>query len=73
MSFYARAVFVLLVAATFAAFFAAQRLKSAPQVAVVKRISLHFSPNGDGRRDEAKIRVRVRKDDAEIARERTSL
>jgi hypothetical protein len=49
--------------ATFLAFFAAQRLKSAPQVAVVKRISLHFSPNGDGRRDEAEIRVRVRKDD----------
>ena len=63
MSLLARVVFVLLVAATFLAFFAAQRLKSAPQVAAVKRISLHFSPNDDGRRDEARIRVRVRKDD----------
>ena len=34
MSLFARAVFVLLVAATFAAFFVAQRLKSAPQVAI---------------------------------------
>ena len=51
MSLFARAVFVLLVAATFLAFFVAQRLKSAPQVAVIKRVTLHFSPNGDGRRD----------------------
>jgi hypothetical protein len=63
VSLFARAVFVLLVAATFSAFFAAQRLKSAPPVATIKRITQHFSPNGDGRRDVAKIRVRVRKDD----------
>ena len=63
MSFFARAVFVLLVAATFAAFFVAQRLKSAPQVAAIKKMTRHFSPNGDGRRDVAGIRVRVRKDD----------
>ena len=63
MSLLARAVFVLLVVATFAAFFVAQRLKSAPQVAVIKKVTRHFSPNGDGRRDVSRIRVRVRKDD----------
>jgi hypothetical protein len=60
---YARAVFVLLVAATFAAFFVAQRLKSAPQVAGIKKMTRHFSPNGDGRRDVSRIEVRVRRDD----------
>jgi FlgD Ig-like domain len=63
VSLFARAVFVLLVAATFAAFFVAQRLKSAPQVAVIKQLTRQFSPNGDGRRDVGEIRVRVRKDD----------
>ena len=63
MSLFARVVFVLLVAATFSAFFAAQRLKSAPPVATIKRITHHFSPNGDGRRDVARARIRVRKDD----------
>ncbi|MGI8781135.1 MAG: FlgD immunoglobulin-like domain containing protein [Solirubrobacteraceae bacterium] len=63
MSLFPRAVFVLLVAATFAAFFAAQRLKSAPQVAVIRKATLHFSPNGDGRRDVSRVRVRVRSDD----------
>ncbi len=63
MSFFARAVFVLLVAATFAAFFVAQRLKSAPQVAVIKQMTRHFSPNGDGRLDVSRISVRVRRDD----------
>ncbi len=63
MSFPARAVFVLLVAATFAAFFVAQRLKSAPPVASIQSLTQHFSPNGDGRRDVSRIRVRVRKDD----------
>jgi hypothetical protein len=62
---FARAVFVVLVAATFAAFFVAQRLKSAPLVAVIRQsnTTLQFSPNGDGRRDVARIRVRVRLDD----------
>jgi len=63
VSFPARAVFVLLVAATFAAFFVAQRLKSAPLVADIQRVTQHFSPNGDGRLDVSRIRVRVRKDD----------
>ena len=63
MSLFARVVFVLLVAATFSAFFAAQRLKSTPPVATIKKITRHFSPNGDGRRDVARVRIRVRKDD----------
>jgi hypothetical protein len=63
VSFFARAVFVALVAATFAAFFAAQRLKSAPQVAGIRKMTQHFSPNGDGNRDVSRIEVRVRKDD----------
>jgi hypothetical protein len=63
VSLFARVVFVLLVAATFSAFFAAQRLKSTPPVATIKKITRHFSPNGDGRRDVARIRIRVRKDD----------
>ena len=63
MSFVARTAFVLLVVATFAAFFFAQRLKSAPKVAAIKQMTHQFSPNGDGRRDVSNIRVRVRKDD----------
>jgi hypothetical protein len=63
VTLFARAVFVLLVAATFAAFFVAQRLKSAPQVAGIKEMTRHFSPNGDGRRDVSRIEVRVRRDD----------
>jgi N,N-dimethylformamidase beta subunit-like protein/flagellar hook capping protein FlgD len=51
----ARAVFVLLVLATVAAFFVTQRLKSGQPV--VKRLALqrYFSPNGDGRKDRARI------------------
>ena len=63
MTLFARAVFVLLAAATFAAFFVAQRLKSTPQVAAIKQITRHFSPNADGRRDVSRIAVRVREDD----------
>ena len=51
MTFFARAVFVLLVGATFFAFFAAQRLKSAPPVAKLVGTPRYFSPNEDGRRD----------------------
>jgi hypothetical protein len=63
VSQFARAVFVLLIVATFAAFFVAQRLKSAPKVAAIRQLTHQFSPNGDGRRDVCKIRLRVRKDD----------
>ena len=63
MSFFARAVFVLLVAATFASFFVAQRLKSAPHVAWVKKMTEDFSPNGDGKRDVTRRQDPVRRDD----------
>ena len=51
----ARAVFVLLMLATVAAFFVTQRLKSGQPV--VKRLALqrYLSPNGDGRKDRARI------------------
>jgi hypothetical protein len=51
----ARAVFALLVAATLAAFFVTQRLKSGDPV--VKRLALqrYVSPNGDGRKERATI------------------
>ena len=51
MTTLARAVFVLLVGATFAAFFAAQRIKGEPAVAQVVSLARVFSPNGDGRLD----------------------
>jgi hypothetical protein len=51
MALVARVTFLVLVGATFAAFFVAQRLKSAPPVIEVNRLARHFSPNGDGRRD----------------------
>ena len=58
----ARVVFLALVAATFGAFFVAQRLKGAPPV-----VQLHgqrwFSPNGDGRKDRAELTLRVRESD----------
>jgi hypothetical protein len=55
----ARVVFALLVAATFAAFFVAQRLKSADSVAEITRVKRVFSPNGDGRRDVERIAFKV--------------
>ena len=55
MSQLARVVFALLVAATFGAFFVAQRLKSAESVAEYTKLTRVFSPNGDGRRDVARI------------------
>jgi hypothetical protein len=47
----ARVTFLVLLGATFAAFFVAQRLKSAPPVIRVHGLAVLFSPNGDGRRD----------------------
>jgi flagellar hook assembly protein FlgD len=57
-------VFGVLVAATFAAFFVAQRLKNAPTV--VQRFQAYyvFSPNGDGRLDRARVTFRVKKADS---------
>jgi flagellar hook assembly protein FlgD len=56
----ARAVFALLLAATFAAFFAAQRVKGAPPVVQVAGLDRYFSPNGDGRKDVNRFRLRMR-------------
>jgi hypothetical protein len=47
----ARVVFVLLVGATFAAFFAAQRIKGAAPVVQVRGMDRYFSPNRDRARD----------------------
>lgn len=49
----ARISFVLLVCATFAAFFAAQELKSAPPRLQQLQVTPFFSPNHDGRFDHA--------------------
>ena len=62
MSTLARVVFLALVVATFGAFFAAQRLKGAPPV-VELRGQRWFSPNGDGRKDTAELRLRLREAD----------
>jgi hypothetical protein len=52
MPLVARATFLVLVGATFSAFFVAQRLKSGGPVITVKALSTYFSPNGDGKRDD---------------------
>jgi flagellar hook assembly protein FlgD len=56
---FARVVFVLLLGATFAAFFAAQRLKGAPPAVQVRAVERYFSPNGDGRRDVNRFRLEM--------------
>jgi len=58
----ARIVFLALVAATFGAFFAAQRLKGAPPVVELKG-TLWFSPNGDGTKDVSDFTLRLRESD----------
>ena len=63
MSQLARVVFALLVAATFGAFFVAQRLKSAESVAEITKVRRYFSPNGDGRRDVTRITFTVKEAD----------
>ena len=60
MTTLARAVFVLLVGATFAAFFAAQRIKGEPAVAQVVSLARVFSPNGDGRKEVNRFEVELR-------------
>ena len=65
-------IFGVLVAATFAAFFVAQRLKNAPSVVQSLQIATDgvppiISPNGDGRRERAHITFRLKKaDDATV-------
>jgi hypothetical protein len=56
----ARVVFALLVAASFGAFFVAQRLKGAESVAEITHLKRFFSPNGDGRRDVDRITFKVK-------------
>jgi hypothetical protein len=56
----ARAVFILLVGATVAAFFTAQRLKGEPAVAQVDGLVHVFSPNGDHFKDVARFVVELR-------------
>jgi hypothetical protein len=53
-------VFILLVGATFAAFFAAQRIKGEAPVVQVRGMERYFSPNGDEHRDIDRFRVTLR-------------
>ncbi|MEA2386510.1 MAG: hypothetical protein QOJ22_684 [Thermoleophilaceae bacterium] len=55
----AAAVFLLLVAATIGAFFAAQRLKSEKPLLRYRASDRAFSPNGDGIKDSARIRFKL--------------
>jgi hypothetical protein len=57
LTWFARVVFVLLVGATFGAFFVAQRLKGAPPVVELRHTLRYFSPDGDGRRDATSFSV----------------
>jgi len=59
----ARVIFALLVAATFGAFFVAQRLKHTPTVLQKVRGDRVFSPNGDGRKDALEVRFRIKNSD----------
>ena len=63
MSRVAALVYAALVAATFGAFFVAQRLKASPAVVGEFRRTPFFSPNGDGRFDRATVRFELRKRD----------
>jgi hypothetical protein len=60
----ALAAFVVLVAATFAAFVVAQRLKGAPPVVRLRNVTGPFSPNGDHVRDVEHFSVVVRQSDS---------
>jgi flagellar hook assembly protein FlgD len=62
----ARAAFALLVAATFAAFFAAQRVKGAAPVVQAPGLDHYFSPNRDGVHDTNRFNVRLREGDGEV-------
>jgi hypothetical protein len=66
VSWPARLVFALLVGATFAAFFAAQRVKGAAPVVQAPGLDRYFSPNGDREHDVNRFRVTMR-EDGEVA------
>lgn len=57
------ALFAGLVAATFAAFFVAQVLKSAPATVKTGKVVRYFSPNGDGRRDATQVTFTLKEGD----------
>src|SRR3954451_18852092 len=59
-------VFALLVVATVAAFFVTQRLKRSAPVIRHVMMPLYVSPNGDGRKDTAMIRLRLPKADDRV-------
>lgn len=59
----AQLTFALLVGATFGAFFVTQRLKRAPLVVRERTVTDAFSPNGDGRRERASIRIQLKRAD----------
>lgn len=64
MTLAARLVYVLLAAATVAAFVVAQRLKAEPPVVELGREPPRFfSPDGDGTKDRARFSVRTKRDD----------
>ncbi len=63
MSTLARVVFATLVAATFGAFFVAQRLKNAPTVVQRFHVIPLFSPNSDGRLDRTKFTFLLKEPD----------
>ena len=63
MSAAARIAFALLVCATFAAFFAAQELKSQPPRVQDLKAFGFFSPNSDGRFDRARISFFLKRSD----------
>jgi flagellar hook assembly protein FlgD len=62
----ARVAFVVLVLATFAAFFAAQRVKGAPPVVQAPGLDHYFSPNGDGVHDSNRFTLRLREGDGPV-------
>ena len=59
----ARLAFALLVCATFAAFFAAQELKSTPPLVQDVKVFPFFSPNGDGRFDRLRASFVLKRTD----------
>ena len=63
MSRIAQIVFAVLVAATFGAFFVAQRLKNGPTLVQKFNRDPVFSPNKDGRLDRAAPQLPVKKED----------
>lgn len=59
----ARVIYAVLVVATLAAFFVAQRLKHTPTVLQQVRGALLFSPNGDGRSDSLSVSFELKRSD----------